>query len=398
MLRKRSLSRCVCSSKTNCIFAVLAFLCIYAADAHSQTADFGPVFEDFLINKVGPKVPGYAVAIVTGEGSYKISSGVRRVGKGDLFDENTVFRLASVSKTFTSAAVIAMQNPKVNFDTTLVSYLPDLELSNSENQKKLTLGHVLSQTSGLMPHAYTNLIQDNVPYKNIVKSLKNVDFICEPGRCYSYQNVVYSLVGDALAQAGNSTYEQLVEKKLFNVLDMQSSSFGYVSLLEQGNRAMPHRWNKQDKRWQATEPKENYYQLSPSAGINTNLTDMVKWLEAQLGQHPEVLSDADLEVLHSPVVKTSRKQSHYVRDTWNGVSNLAYALGWRTFNFDGQTGFVHHGGWVEGFRVEMLVNRRLNMGLFFVTNSEPGLASDIVPTFIRMYLKHSNKRDTNNSL
>jgi len=380
------------------MLTVLVSLLVYSVNAHSQTVSFGPVFEAYLTQSIQPKVPGYAVGIVTLDGTYTISLGVREIDKPEAFDERTIFRLASISKTFTSAAVIALQKPSINFDSKLSSYLPGLVLSNPTYQTQLTLGHILSQSSGLIPHAYTNLIQAGVPYEDIIKKLQDVDFICEPGSCYSYQNVVYSLAGDALAQATNSTYEQLVEQKLFKALGMTSSSFGHTPFLEQKNRAAPHRWSKKHKRWQATTPKENYYQLSPSAGINTNLIDMIKWLEAQLGRHPEVLNDVHLQNLHAPQIKTSRKKSHYGRHSWSGVSNFGYALGWRTFDFSGEAGFVHHGGWVEGFRVEMVINRRLNIGMFFVTNSEPGLASDIVPVFIRMYLEHINKQVANNSL
>jgi len=359
----------------------------FCADSDLQEGKFAAVFEDYLAHTIEPNVPGYAAAIVTADGTHKITSGVRTVGVEAPFNESTVFRIASVSKTFAPAAVVALQKPSLDFDSKLASFLPDLRLSDPAYLKKLTIGHVLSQASGLVPHAYTNLIQDNVPYSKIVKKLRDVDFICEPGSCYSYQNVVYNLAGDALAQAGDSSYEKIVENKLFRALAMKSSSFGLASLLAKENRATPHRWDNKKKRWQATQPKANYYQLSPSAGINTNLNDMIRWLEAQLGRHPDILSDADLKKMHSPRVKVTRRPS----SRWEGASNFSYALGWRTFDFNEEQGFVYHGGWVEGFRVEMVFNRRLNIGLFFVTNSESRLANDIVPQFVRMYLQYASK-------
>jgi len=377
------------------IQTLFLLLCVlsYSTNAYSDADGFVTAFKKYLTSEVQPMVPGYAVGIITPDDTHTITAGVRTVRKAETFDENTLFRLASVSKTFTSAAVLALKIPSVNFDSALVSYLPNLTLSNKHYQKKITLGHVLSQTSGLLPHAYTNLIQDNVPYKNIVERLHEVNFVCEPGNCYSYQNIVYNLAGDAIAQAGNSSYEEIVREKIFQALGMNSSSFGLSSFLQNENRATPHKRSKSKKRWYTTQPKENYYQLSSSAGINTNLSDMLKWLEAQLGKHPEVLSDTDLKILHAPRITHSRKRSNFKKKSWNGVSNIAYALGWRTFNFKGQNGFVHHGGWVDGFRAEIILNRQLNIGLFFVTNSEPRISSDIVPTFINMYLKHIDKKE-----
>ena len=374
------------------LFLLLSTLS-FSTGAYSNANSFITAFEKYLTSEIQPIVPGYAVGIITPNETHTVTNGVRTVGKTEAFDEDTLFRLASVSKTFTSAAVLALKIPSVGFDSTLTSYLPNLSLSNKNYQNKITLGHILSQSSGLLPHAYTNLIQDNVPYKSIVKRLDEVNFVCEPGNCYSYQNVVYNLAGDAIAQAGNSSYEDIVRQKIFQALGMDNSSFGFQSFLQHKNRATPHKRSKNKKRWYTSQVKENYYQLSASAGINTNLKDMLKWLEAHLGKHPEVLSDTDLKILHTPRITHSRKRSNFRKESWNGVSNITYALGWRTFNFKDQSGFVHHGGWVNGFRAEILLNRQLNIGLFFVTNSEPRIASDIIPTFINMYLKHIDKME-----
>ena len=61
---------------------------------------------------------------------------------------------------------------------------------------QINLKHLMSQSSGLMPHAYTNLIEENMSYRRIVDRLDRVDFVCAPGKCYGYQNVVFSLIAD----------------------------------------------------------------------------------------------------------------------------------------------------------------------------------------------------------
>lgn len=376
-----------------CRIAIVSL--VYTAPSYAKVNEFGPIFGKYLSDTIKDEVPGYAVGLIVGDENHIMTEGVREVGKPDaMIDENTIFRLASVSKTFASSAVITLKDSDLSFDSLMLTYLPSLEFSHSEYQKKMTLGHVLSQSSGLFPQAYTNLIEDNVPYTKVVKKLKNVEFICKPGHCYSYQNVAYSLAGDVLAKVSGSTYEKVVEENIFQALGMNDSSFGLDALLASENRASPHRWVNKHKRWRVTRPKKNYYQLSPSAGVNTSVSDMVKWLEAQLGKHPGVLSESDLSVLHTPQVNVSRKRGPYRRKSWRGVSDMGYALGWRTFSFDGEPGFVHHGGWVEGFRVEMVLNKRMGIGMFFVTNSEPSVVSEIVPTFIRMYAKHASQNVT----
>ena len=349
---------------------------------------FRQAFAHYLEQNLSAKLPGYALGtVIDGQLGFSKVAGEQTLGSGEKIDKDTIFRLASVSKTFTPAAVAAMDQQSLHFDSLISSYLPDLKLSKPEHKTDITVRHVLSHSTGLMPHAYTNLVQNNVPFQKIVKQLDKVDFVCAPGRCYGYQNVVYSLIGDVLANASKSTYEKIVDEKLFTPLAMDRSSFGLTAFLAENNRATPHRWDKQNRQWRATAPKENYYQLSPAAGVNTSLNDMMKWLKAQLGQYPDVLNKTQLDTMHRPHIKTSRKLAHYRRQAWDGVTDMHYALGWRTFNFNGEEGFVHHGGWVEGVRSEMVFNSRLNMGMVFLTNSEPGIASEIVPMFIQLYLQ-----------
>ena len=71
-----------------------------------------------------------------------------------------------------------------------------------------------------------------------------------------------------------------------------------------------------------------------------------------------------------------------------------YALGWRTFSFNGQPGFIHHGGWVDGVRAEMVFNRELDIGMVFLSNYAGGIISEVVPEFIKLFLKTSKQTNT----
>ena len=342
----------------------------------------------YVDREIAPSAAGFALAaVVDGEVLMTSAGGSRKYGAADMpVNADTVFRLASVSKTFTSG--LAASLPELDWDVKLDDYLPGVNLSRADYQKALSLRHLLSHTSGLMPHAYTNLVQDNVPYDKIVRRLDRVNFVCAPGRCYGYQNVVYNLAGDLIAASENSSYESLVQARLFDPLEMRNSSFGLKAFKDTENRAIPHKWDRLHQRWQPVVVRENYYQLAPAAGANASLNDMLRWLRLQLGQYPEVVSPAALENMHTPQVRITRKLAHYGPRVWNGVENTHYALGWRTFDFNGEQGFVHHGGWVDGVRTEMVFNRRLNMGMVYLSNSEPKHAGRVVPMFLRLYLVH----------
>ncbi|MFT7559600.1 MAG: beta-lactamase class C [Flavobacteriales bacterium] len=336
------MSKVVVSVLVFCVCSVLFTSPVSAGPVSVNPVSAGPVslgvtsfnkaLDHFIEVELAPKTQGYAIGvIVDGQVESMRVGGLREVGRDGAINIDTVFRLASVSKTFTPAIVAA--HPELDYSESVSANLPNLQLSSKDYLHDLSLGHLLSQSSGLFPHAYTNLIQDNVPYERIVKQLNKVNFVCAPGKCYGYQNVIYSLAGDVLAAKLGEPYEALVSKSLLQPLGMTRSSLGRKNFLAEANRASPHKWNKRAQQWDVLAVEENYYRIAPAAGVNSSLRDMMVWLRAQLGRFPKVMGSEALVQMHSRQVPTSRKLAHYKRAVWDGVSNMGYAYGWRTFDF-----------------------------------------------------------------
>ena len=103
--------------------------------------------------------------------------GVRKAGENEIINENTVFRLASVSKTITGvlAGILADENI-IGLDDKIVDYLPEFKLKYNSSTRSLTVRNILSHTSGLIPHAYDNLIEEHVPFENVMIATSSPDF------------------------------------------------------------------------------------------------------------------------------------------------------------------------------------------------------------------------------
>ena len=202
-----------------------------------------------------------------------------------------------------------------------------------------------------------------------------MDLTCDVGQCYGYQNVAFSLIGDVVyAETGDFYYHQ-VDKRLFFPLGMHSASYGRAALEANKDWARPHRKGRGG--WVPYEPREAYYRVAPAAGVNASLRDMEKWLVAQMGGRPDVLSPALLKVLHEPGVPTPSE----LRSTpWRRarLTSAHYALGWRVFTYAGQT-LVFHTGAVEGYRTLIGFFPKYRFGVVMLRDS-PGLApSDVAP-------------------
>jgi len=341
-------------------------------------------FEDYVREVIAPRVPGAALTMVA-DGQVQVLEGfgTRAVGSTLPVNADTVFRLASVSKTFASgAAAIAVRDKLLSWDTTVQSKVPYVEFSNPNYGKQLTLKDILAQRSGLPKHTYTHLIEENIPYTETLERLKYVNFACPPRKCYSYQNVVYSLSGDMIKAVSGKSYEAYTTEKLFRPLNMQTASFGLNAFDASPNKAMPHIWRS--KGWSPTGSVDhNYYSVGPAAGVNASIRDLSQWLLAQLGHKQDVLPVNLLNDMQQKITPNTLGDSHYAdRDD---LKNTHYGLGWRIFDFDGQKNFAHHGGWVQGYRAEVVFNRQLQIGMAFLTNSETKLARNIIFKYLDLY-------------
>jgi beta-lactamase class C len=136
--------------------------------------------------------------------------------------------------------------------------------------------------------------------------------------------------------------------------------------------------------------------VAPAAGINASISDMRQWLMAQLGHEPLVFEDEMLDLMHSGAIKTTRRQAHYRKR--KKLGDIYYGLGWRIFDYAGQAGFVHHGGYVRGMRSEMVFNRALQSGMVFLTNSEPSSMNDLVFDFVEQSMSEGISRAVQGTL
>lgn len=344
--------------------------------------DFVSDFQNYVEKKIVPNVPGVALAVIA-NGKVKVlqTYGVKKYKGSDPINTDTLFRLASVSKTIGSTAgALLVRDGLVSWDTPVTSVLPDVEFKDPRYGNQLTIRNILSQSTGLPTHTNDNYIEEGLPFDEVVRRLRYVNFVCPPGKCYAYQNVTYSLISNIIQKKTGKTYEQYVQEKVFNPLGMHTASFGMLGLKANNNYALPHVMTRSG--WYTETVTENYYRINPAAGANASITDMSHWVLAQMGHNPEVLSPSTLNTLHDKVTKNTPSQSHY--GAREGVTDTHYGLGWRIFDYRGDKNFVHHGGYVLGFRSEMVFNPELQIGMVILSNSNK-LAGDVIFKFLDAY-------------
>ncbi len=338
-------------------------------------------FETLAGNLVaGQKVPGLAMAIV--QGGRVLSArgyGITDVHQPETVDAHTVFRLASLSKSFAAtAAGMLVADGKLRWDSRVVDYYPTLQLSDPRAALQLTVAEVLSHRVGVTRNAFDRDLERNAEYPALVQKLAYTPMKCAPGDCYAYQNIAYSLIGDVMQGASGEAFDQWVARRLFKPLGMQDASYGLEGILASPRWAKPH--VRAGRGWSAITPRPAYYRVAPAAGVNASISDMAQWLLAQTGHRPDVLPAPLLATLHAPLIDTP---SEIRGASWRRarLSSAGYALGWRVYNYSGND-VVFHGGAVQGYRGAMALLPGKDLGVVLLWNSESALPSGLLPTIL----------------
>lgn len=277
---------------------------------------------------------------------------------------------------------------KLDWQQPIVSYVPEFTLAPQHAAKKITLAHVVGHSTGLWPNSYDNLINANVTIDKVIDKFKELTPMCQPGRCYGYQNVVFSFIESALEQQTNLSYQTLLQQRIFDPLNMHTASLGYAAFQQASNRAEPHIKTKLG--FKQVKVKPNYYQLAPAAGVNASITDMSKWLMANLGEKPDVISSALLDDLTTPGIKTTKELRR--RDWRQYLDSAHYGKGWRIYQFEGKP-LIYHAGWVAGYVAEIAYSPDLNLGLVVLLNGESRAIAKLSANFWReAFLAKSHKK------
>ena len=322
-------------------------------------------------------VPGGAWAIIAdGEVVRTGAHGVRALDDPRPIDPATVFRIASLSKTFAAGlAAMLVDDGSLHWNQPIAEFAPRFRLRN-DAQRGLQLQHIVGQSSGLVPNAFDNLVDAGQSLDRILPSFRTLSTGCAPGRCYGYQNILYAFSARAIEKAGGKDYATQVGERIFTPLAMHTASFGRDALLAAPDHALPH--VRRDDVWRRVEVEDNYYQLAAAAGINASVLDLAQWVLAQMGKYPRVVSASQVAELTRPRVSTPKDMGkRYWKDV---LSSAHYGLGWRIYGI-GDEPVVLHAGWVKGYVGAISYSPRLQRGLVVLLNGETSRLNQIVSGF-----------------
>jgi beta-lactamase class C len=309
------------------------------------------------------EMAGLAVAIVeSGKLRFVRTYGVTDKSTGVAVTPNTVFRWASVSKTVTGTLAAALASEgAVDLDRPISSWKTSLRLPGGA-ESQVTFAQLLSHRTGLTKNAYDEKLEDGESPAAVRAALAAAPLQCQPGTCHTYQNVAFDAASEILTQAANRPFTDSVSERFFLPLGMTSAAYGMEGLTSAKDWAHPHNGA------QVRPVKATYWRVPAAAGVESNIVDFAKWMQAAMGERPEILPASVLRLAHAPRVKTQRL---YSGELAQALSDAQYGLGWRSFTYAGHH-LVGHSGAVDGYRTSLIFDPATRNGVAVMWNSNWG--------------------------
>lgn len=342
-------------------------------------------YEKFFKANFNPsECPGAALVIVKDSTVlFKKGFGVKNMHTQDAVDENTVFRIASLSKGVT--AVLAgnmVDQGELEWRQKVKESVSQFDLRDKQQANRLRVEHLLSHTGGFYKYTNTRLIHKGLPLNRIVAAFRSTGVITREGTDYAYQNAAFSIVEKVMEKATGKRFDELLKERLFVPLGMRNASSSYEEIKANSNVALPHKWNHYSKKYSLAKLHKNYYNVAAAGGINASISDMGEYLIALLGHRPDVVSKKSLKEIFRPVICTSDADTYV--NLWEGVTDSFYAKGWRVLEYNGRT-IMYHGGNVNQYKGQLLIDPENGIAVCALFNGPNTYNGAVIPTFLNYY-------------
>lgn len=325
------------------VTALLLLAPFYAAIAQEEFKPIDSIFNNYK------KQPGLSVMVIKKDKIvYQRQAGFADIESNEPITPETVFYLASVSKQFTAACIVMLeQQGKLEFDDTLSQYFPDFPAY----AHKITITHLLSHTSGLKDISSLAFLkgEDNIDYTNgkVKQVLAAQELNFEPGTSWSYTNSGYWCLVQIVEKASGMPIAEFAKNNIFTPLKMNSACYIDRRGMEIKNRAKGYQLN------------HGKYEVCPvdglsisGGGVSATIGDLQKWLADM--QDNKILGEA---------FWGSMLDQGYTGE------KFGYAKGLTIGKYGGKKQ-IEHGGDVDGFHLLVDYYPDSETGLIILSNDD----------------------------
>jgi CubicO group peptidase (beta-lactamase class C family) len=334
------------------------------------------------------RLPGVAAAVVHGDDVlWAGGEGFADITAGRRPDTRTLYRVASITKTFTGTAIVQLRDAgRLHLDDPAVAYIPELAGAAAPFGpiETLTIRRMLSHESGLMGDPPGTDWSARIYAADVAEILGRVE---ETGLRVpvnvqqKYSNLAYELLGEIVARVSGTPYPEFVGDNILKPLGLESTSFEPLSETLAGRCAVgyaPRAFS--DELVPARPLKSN---LWAAGGLWSCLDDLARWISFQV--RPDDGDDGGV------LSRTSRREMQRPRYLGDDAWTEAWGVAWYATRREGVTWVTHSGG-LFGFITNICFDPEERVGAIALVNGHgPAdvLAVELAAMARRAILDHS---------
>lgn len=326
------------------------------------------------------EIPGLTLGVVVGgELAYARGFGARDPATPEAPDADTVYRVGSITKTLTAAAILQLRDEgKLALDDPAARYVPELAkvVYPTSDSPPITIRHLLTHSSGLPRlgrFKYSDAARE-VTEAELRAAVPGTMLEYVPGTKEVYSNFGFSLLGLVVERASGRRYRDHASERLLAPLGM-SSSFWDERAVPPGRLATGHR-----KRGGKLEPAAHWrFGASEAAGgLYTSLRDMARYVAFQLSAYPPRSGDdagplrrSSIREAHSTARPARLSVEPAAAEGRHAVDARAtgYAYAWRAHQSCDDDAVVRHNGATDGYSAWVELYPRAGVGLVLLASS-----------------------------
>jgi CubicO group peptidase (beta-lactamase class C family) len=336
------------------------------------TDDLLAELEGYLVDKMEEwKVPGAAVAIVQdGEVVYAKGFGVRDLDSQDPVTPETQMMIGSTTKSMTTLLMAQLVDAgDFDWDTPVLEILPTFAVADPDVTEQITMRNMVCACTGVPRRDLEWVFNANgLTAEEIIESLADFEFFTDFGEAFQYSNQMVASGGylATLAAGGEygnlyADYLGLMQDRVLDPLEMNSSTFSFDEVVAGDNYATPHGLTPVGDLVEL--PLENeavLVPIGPAGALWSNVEDLANYLITELnrGVAPDgtrVVSEENLVTTWEPQVDMS--------------ADASYGLGWIVEDYDGIQ-VISHAGNTFGFTSELAFLPDHGLGISVLTNEQ----------------------------
>jgi CubicO group peptidase (beta-lactamase class C family) len=305
-------------------------------DAIDQCVEFEMLRED---------APGAAIAVILdGELLHESGYGVKIRNGNDPVDVETIFRIGSVTKQMTAAAVMQqVEMGRVELDAPVTDYIPELVIGGRWPVDRISVWNTLTHTSCYPDHVNEwGWINGDSGLSIWAQGQGEIELHAPPGAFWNYSNPNFMIAGLVAERASGTPYRELFRGNLWEPAGMHSTTFDPVEVILSGNYSHGHHYDPIANRWYTFRPDDyDSWPIGPAGFAFSTVGDLARWAL--------LLSDGGAPVLSSwsaAAMQRRQQWTHYTPD-------LFYGLGIMIQDYKGLA-VRQHGGNIDGYSAYLL--------------------------------------------